>query len=119
MMNKSSENVQQQIVTAFYVSVIMKNLAIQTLLSERTIQKYQWNFHLHETLYPPKTKMDWPLKLNSSIENVDGNWERLMILLTNDIEIDQVSQETLYNESMRYAVLSFQWIWHQTQSEDY
>ena len=51
--------------------------------------------------------MGWPSKLTPNIKDVDGNWGRLMILLTNHIEIDQVSQETLYNRSMGYAVLSF------------
>ena len=118
-MDKSSEDVWQWIVTAFYASIITKNLVMQTLLSERTIQKYQQNFHLHETLYSSKTKMGQPSKLTPNMKNVDENWERLMILLTNHIEIDQVSWETLYNESMRYAVLSFWWIWCWTQSEDY
>ena len=72
-MNKFSKNVWQWIVTAFYANVIMKNLVIQTLLSERTIQKYQWNFHLHETLYSSKIKMNWSSKLTFNIKNVDEN----------------------------------------------
>ena len=58
MMNKSSEDVWQQIMTAFYADVTTKNLVMQTLLSERIIQKYQQNFHLHGTLYSSKTKMN-------------------------------------------------------------
>ena len=41
MMDKPSEDVQQWIVTAFYVNVTTKDLVMQTSLSERTIQKYQ------------------------------------------------------------------------------
>ena len=51
--------------------------------------------------------MSQPSKLTSNIKKIDENQERLMILLTNCIEIDQVSQKTIYNESMKYAVLHF------------
>ncbi len=115
-MDKPSKDIRQRIVTAFYASVTTKDLAMQTSLSERTIQKYRRNFHLHGTLYAPKAKKGRPSALTPSMEEVGENRRMQAVLLTNCIGIAQVSRGTTYSGSMGYAVLSFRRIRRQNQS---